>query len=92
MWPSLQVIEHKSTDQELGEILQELEAILKLQLDHPNVVHSYKYTNRQMNAVRSLMLPASFLLRGKAQNGGVWEILLDIKCTTFWRACINRTR
>lgn len=50
---ALQVILHKSTATE-GEALQkELEATLGLQLEHPNVVRTYKYTTRRMNAVRS---------------------------------------
>lgn len=56
---SLQVIEHKSTHEEVELMERGLKAILELQLEHPNVVRIYKYTTRQTNAVRSLMPSAS---------------------------------
>ena len=50
---ALQLIVHKSTATEKEAMQKELEATLGLQLEHPHVVRTYKYTTRQMNAVRT---------------------------------------
>ena len=49
-----QVIEHKLTAAEKDTIKQELEATVGLQMDHPNVVHTFKHMTRLMSPVRLL--------------------------------------
>lgn len=48
----LQVIEHKSTAQQLAVMKKEMEVLLELQLDHPNVVCLYKHSTRLKDMVR----------------------------------------
>ncbi len=49
-----QVIEHKLTAAEKDTIKQELEATVGLQMDHPNVVHTFKHVTRLMSPVSPL--------------------------------------
>lgn len=49
---TLQLIEHKGTAKETKVLETETEAMLGLHFVHPNVVRTYKYTTRQMTAVR----------------------------------------
>ena len=68
-WRGSQVIEHKLTATEKDSIKQELEATVGLQLDHPNVVHTYKHVTRVMSSVRRLLK----LLRLSQQ--GCWWVM-----------------
>jgi hypothetical protein len=44
----VQVIEHKSTPAENVAAKEEVEATLGLKLDHPNIVRTFKYANREL--------------------------------------------
>ena len=53
------MIEYTCTGSEKQDMKEELEATLGLQLEHPNVVRTHKYTMRQTHAVRSKAPSAS---------------------------------
>lgn len=74
--PSVQVVEHKSTVCELESLERELDAFLGLQLEHPNVVHTYKYTTRRKDEVSFPMPPASALLRTELETVDAFGIAL----------------
>ncbi len=53
------MIEHKSTAAENVAAKEELEATLGLALDHPNIVRTFKYANRELAPTVKVRSPHS---------------------------------